>query len=417
MSSFSLFNKSELVKFFSLQPEAFRNIYDQITNIYQNNPIDFANTFLDQLAQINPKTVRIICYQLYIAGITLDKIYLQYTNGTPKFLSKLDKFPLETMMVLLKYKFPAYPNGNLFFLSSLDSANIEGEGTSPYPTDLYWLDFVLNVCIHQEINLNHINRSTGSTCLHSAIRMGFLPIVQLVLSHRVNPNTKSIQGISPLFSAIESLELPGAEITYQAYIEIIRQLRMYGATIDDAIKEQIKNSSYKNQVNKALSSGKILTLKFSSLNTFYFSLDPIEDLVLIAELDPLVMNDVNFPITPSSFKEAIMQKRDKTIFVNNVMWDWPYYMNDTMLINNQQCYLNPDKRVSASSPPNSQQVYRQVLENIPEINPYVIVDLPTQTPAGTDNTAVPTEYGTLIPTFPLSSGPMLPTGQPILPSL
>lgn len=406
------FDKSQLIKLFDLPPEGFRNIYRQISTIYQNSPVNFASAFFDKLPTMNPKSVRIICYQLYLSGIGMDKVYLQY-NRSPKFLKKLDKFPLETMMVLLKYLFPANPKGDLFFLHSL-TKNIEaGETPGPYPSNLDWLDFTLDVCLHQEINLNHLNQSTGSTCLHSAIRMSSLPVVQLLLSHRVNPNIKSNQGTSPLFSAIESLELP--EIDVKISVEIIRQLRRYGANIDNMITEQIKMSSYRDQVNRALSIGELMKPEFAALNNFYFSLDPTEDLILIAVLDPSVIEDANFPPTPPSFRNAIKIERDKTIFVNNIMWGWPYYINDTSLSNDQQCYLEIDKRVTSSSPPDSIQVYRQALDNIPDYQPRVIIDLTTETPS--DNTVPPTEFSELIPTFPLSSGPLLPTGNPQLPSL
>jgi hypothetical protein len=365
-------------KLFSLPPEGFRYLYCQIFNIYQQNPDVFMNTFFDKLPTMNPKTVRIICYQLYINGITLDQVKIP--------LPELNEFPLETIMVILKYKFPPFPNGDIFFLSFLDKD---------------YLNFILDVCIHLEINLNHINKSTDSTCLHTAIRSGSLPVVQKLLSHRVNPNTKSTTGISPLFSAIESLEL--SDTSYEISLEIIRQLRRYGAKIDNIIKEQIKSSSYKNQVNKALSSGSRLRPEYSLLQTLYFSLDDIEDMALLAELDPSIIED-------PSLKLAIEKERSKTIFVGNNMLTWPYYIDDSDL----SCYLETDRRVIADSPPNSDEVYRLALENLPDKTPSVILNLPTETPAGR---LAPTIYEEHTVNFPLSSGPIIPTGYPLLPTL
>jgi hypothetical protein len=386
------FNNNDLVKIFSLSPEGFRHIFKEISNMYRKDRIVFATTFFAQLPSMNPKSVRIICYQLYTVGITMNNLY----NKLPTFLSQLSSFPLETMLVLLKYKFPPYPNGDLFFLPSLDSGNL-GYTSSVYGNSLQWLDFTLDVCLQQQINLNYINKSTGSTCLHIAVRSGDLSTVGLLLKHRVNPNTKSLQGISPLFSAIELLETD-----YKVYLKIIRILKQYGSMVDNVIKEQIRVSSYRDQVNRVLSSAETLRPEFSPLDTTYFSLDQIEDLTLMAELDPNIIDDANFPDSSLSFKNAIVKQRTQTLFVDNIMLEWPYYICEEY--KPVICSLEPD--IIADSP--TQQVYPSLLKpNLTES--YFLTD----TPAAKSIPPTLNTFGF----YSLPSGPMLPIQNPPLPSL
>jgi hypothetical protein len=426
MSSLSSPDDSALVSLFRLPPEAYRIMFHQIPTIYQSDPINFANVFFDNLPIMDPKTVRIICYQLYSVNITLDKVYEERTNNTPSFLSELDKFPLETIMTLLKYRFPAYPNGDIFFFSSLERQ--PSITYIPFSSNLDWLNYILDVCIHQQINLNHINKSTGSTCLHTAIRLGLLSLVQKLLAHKVDPNYKSDKGTTPLFAAIESLGLPASELTYQVSLNIIRHLRRYGATVDNVSKIQIQLSNYESKINQELINGSQMIPEYSSDHDFYFSLDPTEDLSLLAELDPSIIDDANFQKKINkglpAFKEAIQRKRTKTIITNGEVITWPYYINDTLLVNNQHCYLSIDQRATTALPPDSDEVYRLALKNLPDIGTPTIIDFPTETPAamvgevfGSFRGTPPTEYIESPPTFPLTSGPLLPTGTPNLPSI
>ncbi|CAN5756790.1 hypothetical protein BH23THE1_BH23THE1_33900 [soil metagenome] len=435
MSSINSIDKSTLVNLFNLSPEAYRNVFHKISDIYRQDPATFINVFFDQLPNMNPKTVRIICYQLYTNGINLDqpkagklvrRTNLDRIDSIPKFLDRLDEFPLETIMTLLKYRFPAYPNGDIFFLASLNQFKIS-PSFNPYPSNLNWLNYTLDLCIHRQINLNHINKSTGSTCLHTAVRLGSLCLVQTLLTHRVDPNTKSIKGVTPLFAAIESLSLPEASQNYKTYLNMIRHLCRYGAIVDNVIKEQIKLSPYSQQINREISSGTTMKPHYSSTHSFYFSLDPIEDLVLIAEIDPSIIDDANFPPVTSEFLNSIQKKRAKTMYLENSIIGWPYYIDDTAAVNNQHCYLHTDSRVSASSPPNSDEVYKLALRSLPDIIQDVktTIDLPTETPAAASpgraywlyDGVPPTNQLPLMPTFPLLSGPLLPTGNVQLPSI
>ena len=300
---------------FSLSPENLRTIYKDIGNIYRQDPISFRNEFIDNVESMNPKTLRIICYQLYVEGINLKL-----------FDKKVGKVSNETAMVLLKYGF------------DLNLMEVED------------LSFLLDVCNHLKIDLNH-------NYLHEAIRLNDLPRVQTLLMHHVNPNVKSIEGILPLFSAIESLELE--EINLLVNLQIIKQLRRYGALIDNVIIEQIKNTSYPDKLKQALN----VELKpiYSDPRTFYFSLDLVEDLVLLAQLDPNIIDDAYFPQTVPSFRDAINMKRNETIFVKDLALGWPYYISDTMISKNQECYYVEDTRPTADSPPNS----NEAIENVP----------------------------------------------------
>ena len=245
----------KLSDLFKLQFDAYRDIYKQLPNIYRSNPSLFADIFFDMLPKIDPKIVRVICYQLFTEGITMDQVYKHRTiNKQPEFLSALNTFPLETLMTILKYRFPAYHDGDIFFLSSLPHYSIVME--TPVVTNLDWLDFILNICTHLHIDLNLNNNSTQETCLIWAIKYGSLSLTQTLLYHRLDPNHKSIKGQSPLSVAIELLTFPDAVGNYPIYLNMIRHLRRYGALTDDVIDYQIKRSQYADQINQNLYTGK-----------------------------------------------------------------------------------------------------------------------------------------------------------------
>jgi hypothetical protein len=314
-----------LENLFKLGPEAYRLIYQQITNIYQSDPTSFANVFFDQISEMDPKVVRIICAQLWLNGISMDQVYAARSNSKPLFLSYLDTFPLESMATLLKYKFPSIIEGDLFLINSLER---EGE----------WLDYILDVCIFLQIDLNHINQSTGETCLHQAIRNGSLSLVQKLLRHGVDPNRKSYTGESPLLLSIRSFDFVDIPIC----LNIIRSLRRYGANIDDESRYAIQLSAYNSKINRELINASRVKPDYAFQNKSYFSLDRIEDLILLAELDPNIQAQIPNPV----IKKAIQLEKDRTVMSNVGLLTWPYFIADTSAEQDEQCYLPMKRRAT-----------------------------------------------------------------------
>lgn len=375
-----------LEKLFKLRPEDYRLIYQQITNIYRSDPTSFANIFFDQVSKIDPKVVRIICSQLWLNGISMNQVYAARSNGKPLFLSHLDAFPLESMTTLLKYKFPSIIEGDLFLINSLER---DGE----------WLDYILDVCVLLQIDLNHVNQSTGETCLHQAIRNGSLSLVQKLLRHHVDPNRKSRTGESPLLLTIRSLDFVDTVMTLPVYLNIIRLLRRYGADIDDVTRDAIQQSIYNLKINKELINASRVKPDYASQNKVYFSLDRIEDLILLAELDPNIQAQIPNPI----IKEAIQLEKDRAIMTNLGLLTWPHYIADTSTEQKHQCHLSTNLRATAASPPSPELVYEQSPD---------IADIPINSPL---NTNTPTDFRPSGPVLTLRSVPLLPTDNPPLP--
>lgn len=400
---------SELRQLFEYNFPLYRDIFDRFTDIYNENPVAFADVFFDVLPQMDPKSVRVICYELFSHGISMDQVYAQRSNSQPApFLSSLDTFSLESMMTLLKYGFPAYPHGDIFFLSSLPKYYIILD--SALPTRLDWLSFLLDVCTHLGIDLNVNNASTGETCLIWAIKYGSFSLVLDLLYHRVDPNRVSLEGQSPLSVALDLFNFPDIDTTYKTYLNIIRQLRVYGAVVDETIKQALVQNSYRPQIEHALYLGSSLEPIYSSGRPVYFSCDQIEDLAVLAELDPtLVQNE-------KVYQSAVDKQRDKTISTNLGLMSWPYFISELI---DSKCDLTVDYRPVAESPPNPDIVYRTALETLKDVadgQTPEIIDLPTETPAALQGVA-PTEYGISVPVLPLASGPLVPTDQNFLPSL
>jgi hypothetical protein len=385
-----------LENLFKLGPEAYRPIYQQITNIYQSDPTSFANVFFDRISEMDPKVVRIICGQLWLNGIPMDQVYAARSNSKPLFLSYLDTFPLESMATLLKYKFPSIIEGDLFLINSLER---EGE----------WLDYTLDVCIFLQIDLNHVNQSTGETCLHQAIRNGSLSLVQQLLRHRVDPNRKSYTGESPLLLSIRSFDFVDTVITLPVHLNIIRSLRRYGANIDDASRDAIQQSTYNSKINQELINASRVKPDYAFQNKSYFSLDRIEDLILLAELDSNIQAQIPNPV----IKEAIQLEKDRTVMSNVGLLTWPYFITDTSAEQDQQCYLSMDLRATVAPLPEPELVYEWSLANVPDI-----ADIPINVPLDTNTPAeqvASTEFRPSGPVLALSSGPLLPTDNPALP--
>lgn len=401
--------------FFLAQPEEYRYLSSEINTAYQSDPEAFARSFFDLLPRINPKVLRLIGYQLYIKGIDFEQLYkLRDTDEKPKFLFNLETFPLESMIVLLKYQFPQIIDGDLFFLTSLDQVGLG----SPL-SNLDWLDFYLDLCQHVGVNINHINRSTGGTLLHHFTESGWLPGVELLLCHRAVPTLLDKKGRTPLRVAIESIE----PTRYRDYLQIIRQLSRYQARPREEDRKLIDSSPYRIKINQEIRIGASLSPDYCKSYRNYFILDQVEDLGLIVKLDPKIIQDKKFrQLIPETNFEAlsksIEQIRDETIQVDKVIVSWPYYINTSKEI---FCQIE-EEEATASSPPSARKVYELALQGLPDNNgrenkpmtPPPVSPLPNPENWFYETYYVPTDSSS---TFPLPTPTIIPTANPPLPSL
>lgn len=401
---------------FLAQPEEYRYLSSEINSTYQSDPEGFARTFFDLLPQINPKVVRLIGYQLYTKGVDFGQLYkLRDIEEKPRFLFDLASFPLESMIVLLKYQFPQVIDGDLFFLTSLDQIRMG----SPF-SNLDWLDFYLDLCQHLGVNINHINRSTGGTILHYFIEAGWLPGVELLLCHRAVPTLIDRKGRTPLRLAIDSID----PARYRVYLQIIRQLSRYGARPREEDRRAIESSPYQIKINQEIQIGASLNPDHCKSYRDYFALDQVEDLGLIVEVEPEIIQDEKFrQLVPGTNFEALTksveQIQDETIQVDKVIVSWPYYINTSKKI---FCQVEEEEEATAASPPSSRKVYELALRGLPDnqgvpnekMRPPPVPPIPRPETWFSATYYVPSDSGT---TFPLPTPAINPTANPPLPSL
>lgn len=390
---------------FLAQPEDYRYVYPEIMTSYQSNPQLFAQTFFDLLPKLDPKVVRLIGYELYTAGVDFEQLYrARGTDQKAQFLFDLASFPFESMIVLLKYRFPQIIDGDLFFLTSIDQLD---------------LDFYLDLARHVGVDINHTNRSTGGNILHYFVEAGRLPQVELLLCHRVVSTLVDKKGQTPLRIAIDSMD----PTNYRHYLQIVRQLARYGARPRDVDRKTIESSPYRIKINQAIQIGATMTPHYCKDHRSYFSLDQVEDLSLIAEVNPEVLNDENFKeMAPgtnfSVLADGIEEARDNVTQADQVIVSWPYYIDTS-----QDPICEPiEVEATAASPPTARKVYelalRDLTDNLGEVSPPVrappVPPIPEVEKWSSDTYYVPTDSGT---TFPLPERAISPTGAPPLPSL
>lgn len=201
-----------------LPVDSIREVYA----LYKRDPYDFANTFFDILDEMDPKSVRVVCAELWLQGISMQDVFDYYT-GDLGFLERLDQIPPESIIMLLKYQFPEVVDGDLFIVPSLDR-----------PLDNGWLDLVLDY-IDQ---IDHVNWSSGETCLHYAVRNSNLALATKLLAHHANPNALYDKGETPM----EMLLGHFADTPEQLYM--VRLLRRYGARVDGQVSDKIRRELY-----------------------------------------------------------------------------------------------------------------------------------------------------------------------------
>lgn len=407
-------NSDKYSLIFSTPPQEYRYVYNQFIDLYRLNPSRFAEAFFDQISEMNPKTVRLIAYQLHTAGIDMGTLYKSRTSEErPDFLYALDAFPLESLLVLLKYNFPSVIAGDLFFRPSLES-----------PSNLDWLNFLLNLSLYSGVNINILNQSTGETLLHEQVRKGSLPVVQTLLAYRANPNIASRKGETPFRAALEALNFADAVTTYPQSLNLIRQLSRYGARPKEEDRRIMKQSIYSPKIDQAMIAGATMEPHYADPSRPYFSLDTIEDLSLISEVNPEVIWDANFKelapqVNPVLLEESIERVRDQTVETNKGVMGWPYYIDASQKI---VCPTEYDDRPTAESPPGPTEVYRLALRNLPDGKPATPRSLVVPMGPPPESTwfhaayYVP-EISSVGPTVPLSSNPILPSGAPPLPSI
>lgn len=359
---------------------------------------------------MDPKVVRLIGYQLWMDGISMEQLY-RNLKETPQFLFDLDQFPEETLFVLMKYGFPLIIDGEYFFNKSLGK-------------DGPWLTSLLDVCSHLGLDLNLIQKN-GKTLLHEAAERGDLNLVQKLLNHKVNPNSMDSEGKTPIGSVAQSLNFVDASSRSPLYLSIIRQLVRYGGRVNQTDRELIEKNPFKRQIEQNIQSGMTMKPYYSSGRKEYFSLDQIEDFSLIAEVNPALLNDrifqekignTNLPL----LKEAVETVQDQVLPVvsqNQVkLVGWPYYIDDTR----KECSVEFDDRPTAESPPPPEEVYNLALRGLPD-NSAPPIEVPSLIYTPIVDTYFEEPYYVpqtpSVPVSPLPTSPVGPTDQPPLPSL
>jgi len=393
----------ELRDFFFQPLALFYTRSKEVAERFQKDPTKFADTFFANLAEIDPKIVRMIAYQLYINGINLGDLYKKRsTPAPPKFLSSLNTFPSETLLVILKYGFPTVISGNLFLRWSLSAGN-NGE----------WLDFALDLALQMDIELNLVNEETGRTILHEAVENAYLPLIAQLLSHRLDPNIRSNEGKTALDIALSLFDFPDVFMNYQNYLEIVKQLVRYKAEPSQDLERE---GPYQTEIERAIRAAEKIPADYCKGVELLNFLDQVEDYALIVETDPMILTSPGYQkrirgTNMAALLESIEAKRKSV----QKGLTWPHYI-DTSIRRKRICPLPTDKRIKAASPPSPQEVYELAMRNMRDVKPSrkeIYID---KTPAGYESdepwesfVPAPTPELEKPPTMPIPEGPMLPT--------
>jgi hypothetical protein len=345
-----------LDELFSITPREYRFYVNQITKEYKSSPSNFSKIFFNRLPSIDPKLVRLISYQLWTIDVSMKQLIDQ--QSPPIFLSELDKLSEESLLILLKYEFPLLINGFYFFTPSLSNSG-------------HWLNSLLNVLNHLRLDLNIIQKN-GKTLLHEAVESGNLSLVQKLLSHRVQPNPVDSNGKTPIGSLVQTLNFSDAASYPHVYFKILKHLVSYGSKSNIHDLDLIENSRFKVQIQQNIQTGSQMNPYYYSTRSELFSLDKIEDLALIAEVNPNLINDLNFVDQLSSTNLDLLDLSIKNVrnevlpvILNNKLKiiSWPYYIDSTP----EKCSPPADDRPTAESPPSFEIVYDLALQNLPDV--------------------------------------------------
>ena len=372
-------NRETLLTIFRASPDVY-SYYVRSVNVvqmYQSDPRGFAAVFFSMIPEMDSKTLRVIAYQFWIVGINIGHIFENCELICQlNILERIKDLTPETVMVMMKYKFPAYPRGDLFFWQSL-----------PLSPDLEYLNFILDLCIHLKIDLNHVN-SNGQTLLEYSVSISSLPLVQKILMHRANPNQGHVLELAISLYEDNSIQH-----------QIIRQLISYGVTISPL-------QVYSPALATLFQTTNMLEPIYSDGKESYFALDSIEDLSIIAEVFPEIIQNSGFQrqlgkTSLTAFTRAIKNEKSKTVMSRGQILRWPYYINETAH-ENSICVPEEDSRVSVDPPPDPFQVNDRIYSLSRSPEPEVIIRPVSPGPTGGGNPP-PTPYSTNLNVFPLSA--------------
>ena len=388
--------------------DRYQHVYTTLLEFYRYSPQFFADSFFENLPDMDSKVVRMICYQLYDNNISIDKLYNDREYVTlPDFLWNLDTFSSEKLLILMKYGFPTFPDSNIFFWRSMSK---DGE----------WLSFALDISFHLNINLNHINED-GRTILHKAISNGDTPAVMKILYHRANPNLRSTQDISPLTLAISLLNYPDAVYNYSIYLEMIKQLSRYGAEYDSFTDDLLNGTQFKDKILRAIQAGRSIPVEYFVENPQLMDTEIVEDMAVISQADPDILTNESFQHAVEgtnlvALRDAIKYERDQSIMTRQGVMTWPHYINSSKTYSSE-CPLALPERIVAESPPDSETLNKIIYDSFRDYHPQF--DRFRVSPAKIDKRSLAIDlsdrYEQISPVLPLAMNPISPTSSPRLP--
>src|SRR5665648_189960 len=369
---------------FTLDPDTYRFYSSELARSYNYSPETFTQSLLEAIPEMDPKTLRMTLQALHSKGIQP----FQSLTEAPDFLYRLEAVPSESMLVLLKNDFPTEFNGRSFLSHSLDRA------VGP---DLRWFAYLLDLSDDLEIDLNR-------GLLHDAIASGSLPQVELLLSHQVDPNRKNREGRTPLSLAIDLFNRPGTSGNYQVYLETVKSLVTYGATVTQDIRDTIP-SSWSRKLDRAIEAGRRSSPDWVPSRDTYFDLDNVEEKSLVALTHPERIRNV-------LLADAVDDERATIVIASqrgeNVLLTWPFYIDGSRKKNCEEDLDVIDPVPTASSPPTIEQVYEHALRGIPEYKPTPIASSP-----GRILQEAPTSLPSQVATYPLEAPTPHTTAVPV----
>jgi len=378
---------------FSYPFNIYKYVYNKLIGLYNLNSSLFSDVFFNNISNMDPKTLRMIAYQLFLSGITMETLYNNRTNkAIPDFLYKLEDFPSESLLVILKYKFPPFSDGNIFLKGSLDTPG-------------KWLDFALDICRHLNIDINERNSEYGRTLLHDAVSYKSHSTILTLLCHGANPNVVDIDGYTPLNYALGYLNDTEIIPTIGVSFNIIKQLRRYGAKIDPASKNYIQQSNYRSELENLLYSGEKLQAYYCDLHEHVFSLDSLEDINLIMQVDSNIRdsNEIQneFPNINLNMLNNSLENQNKETIKNkdNKVLSWPYYINDTET-QTTICSIIDDT-ITTESPPGSDEVYAIVTRNLFNVPEKRTIEIVQSDISKVEHDSIPTTPDNKIETYPM----------------
>lgn len=257
------------------------------------NPSDFAWNFFDIIAEMDPETVHFIGADLWSHQISFNHVFEQYKG-------ELSKVPLLTLFYLLRYGFPAYPNGHIFFWNFQDED----------------LDKYLELATYFKINLNQPDLSNLSLLHHFVINLEVHKVAK-ILAWGADPATESANGTA-LGIAIG---LPPSPEKYQ----IVRQLARWGSPIFDSTRDFIFSLPDADKINRNIQTGQLLKPFYNQPNVEYFN-------SVVNGLSEEIRNKEIKDFLKFAYDKFTEKEKNKVIkAANGTILEWPFYMDETKL--------------------------------------------------------------------------------------